>query len=183
MFSLAEAKRFLNEPLSDTTNDAELADMINVTTEIVESKVGPVIPKTYTERVSGGWALPLRHGPIISVTSITPWMPGIGGETVQPSSVTIDTKSWILYRNVGFWRGPYNVTYLAGRSIIPYSIMMGAKDILDHLWETQRGASMVGPGAPMDDVAFETRPNGRVYTVPRAVLEMLHPEGIGPQIG
>lgn len=181
LFSLSDAKRFLNEPLVDTTNDAEIEDMVNVVTEIVESKVGPVVPKTYSEKVQSGQSLPLRHGPIISITSITPWMLGVGAETVSPSQVTINNEGWCLDRNIGFWRGPYNVTYLAGRTSVSYSILMGGKDILDHLWETQRGSSLVGPGAPRDDEAFSVF--GRTYTVPRAVLEMLHPQAIGPQIG
>lgn len=180
LFSVADARAFLNE--QDPNADAELADMINVVTEVVESKVGPVLPKTFSEKVAGGWSLPLRHGPILSVTSITPWMPGVGAETVAVSQVTVNNETWCLDRNIGFWRGPYLVTYVAGRTTIAYSILMGGKDVLDHLWQTQRGSSMVGPGpVTADDEAFNVR--GRTFTVPRSVLEMLHPEAIGPQIG
>lgn len=183
IFPLSIAKTYLNEPLDDTTNDEEIENMLFAVTEIVESKVGPVIPKTYIERVDSGYVLPLMHGPIVSVTSIEPWMPGIGAETVPVNQVTVNYEGWTLERAIGFWRGPYRVTYIGGRmDKIPYSIILGSKEILNHLWETQRGPSLVGPGpAPgSDDESFSV--SGRVYTVPRAVMEMLHPHEIGPKI-
>lgn len=183
IFPLSEAKTYLNEPLTDETNDDDIERFLFAVTEIVESKVGPVIPKTYMERVDSGYVLPLSHGPIISVTSVTPWMPGMAAETVPVSQITIDYEGWCLERNIGFWRGPYKVIYLGGRVNNSYSIILGAKEILNHLWETQRGPSLVGPGAPPANSDESFSIGGRAYTVPRAVLEMLHPEEIGPKIG
>ena len=182
IFPLVEGKNYLNEPLDDTSNDDEIEEMIYAVTEIVESKIGPVIPKTYIEKVDSGWALPLLHGPIVSITSIEPWMSGIGSETVDVSTVTPDYETWCLYRDIGFWRGPYKVTYLAGRTTLSYSIILAAKALLDHFWESQRGPSLVGPGPDneTEDESFSV--SGKVWTVPRGILELLQPEESGPRL-
>lgn len=183
LFSLSEAKAFLNESATNYTIDDELRLMIFAVTEIVERVVGPVIPKTYTEKVQPGWQIALRHGPIQSIVSITPWMSGVGGETVTlNSSVVWDANTQIIDRAIGFFRGPYKVVYTAGRTVIPYAVIQGAKDMLRHLWDTQRGSSVVGPGPGNVDVDNAFNVGGRVFTVPRAVLEMLQGEAIGPQV-
>jgi hypothetical protein len=183
--SLAQAKRHLNMSSLITTDDEELSDFISVVTNIVELRVGDVVRKTYSERYSSDYCIALRHGPVIEVTSIDPWTPGFGGESVALSDITLDPVTWIIERNsgVGFYYGPYRVAYVAGRSVIPANVQNGALEVLAHIWETQRGETIIGPapGPGEDDQAFAIA--GRAWTVPRSVLETLAPHDVGPRVG
>lgn len=181
IFSIAVAKKYLNEDMTTTTNDEEISDFVDVVTEILESKVGAIIPRTIVERVSGGHTLALSRGPVISLISINPWITGIGTEIVPISSVRVDQETYVVERIYGFWRGPYEVTYKIGRAVIPQVIIHGAKAVLDHLWETQRGSSLVGPNPiSRDDESFSIK--GRLWTLPKSVLEILQPQSTGPRI-
>ena len=182
IFSLAEGKAHLNlDPLS-FVNDDELSFFINVVTRIVEHVIGPVVPRTITEQHDNGYCIMLRHGPVISLTSIGPWL--TAGENINPADCRVNPVTWKIERKSGipFQQGPYAVTFLAGRTIIEPNVMHGAKEILRHIWETQRGPSMVGPGPGLteDDQSFAIQ--GRAWTVPRSVLESLAPESIGPSV-
>jgi len=181
IFSIAVAKKYLNEDMTTTINDEEIAEFVDVVTEIVESKVGAVIPRTLVERVQGGHTLALTRGPVISIASINPWILGIGTEIVPVSAVRVDPDTWTIERIYGFWRGPYEVTYKVGRTVIPQTIIHGAKAVLDHLWETQRGSSLVGPNpVSSDDEAFSIK--GKLWTLPKSVLEILQSQATGPRI-
>jgi len=183
LMSISEAKRYLNEPDADSSNDLEIGEFLNVVTGIVEQFVGPVIPRTVIERCEGGGrGIALRHGPVIEITSVKPWTNY--GETIALTDIRLDPITWVIERRSGipFRMGPYEVTFLAGRQIVTPAILHGAKAVLDHLWETQRGSSMVGPrSVTEDDAAFNFR--GTTWTLPRSVLEILQSEAIGGQIG
>jgi hypothetical protein len=62
-------------------------------------------------------------------------------------------------------------TYTAGYSIIPYNYLMGARTLLQHLWESRRG-----PGGQSGIIGPEELADFRHYTsMPRKVMEMLGP--------
>jgi hypothetical protein len=183
LMSLADGKLYLNIPTTDTSNDREVSDFIDVVTAIVEDQIGPIIPRTVIERHDSGQKLALRTGPVISITSIQPWLVGSWGETVPVGDVRVDPRTWIVERRsmFPFFRGPYEVTFKAGRASIPATVIHAAKVILDHIWETQRGVSVVNPGPVSDDEIFSV--SGRLWSVPKAALELLKPYEIGPSIG
>jgi hypothetical protein len=183
LLSLADAKGHLN--ITSTTNDEEILTFLDVVTVIVENRCGAMLPKTYVERYDGGQRLMLRHGPPVSVTAIEPWYGAGYGETVAPSAIVLDPVTWSIERIDGldFCLGPYKVTYKAGRTVIPPNVLHGGRELLSHLWTTQRGPSTVGvqPAGLSEDELFAVA--GRAYSVPRAVLEMLAPHDIGPGVG
>jgi len=144
VIDLAQAKRHLNILASDTSQDAEIQDMIDAATEWVESRVGPVIRRTYTDTVwASGEVLLLGHAPVISLTSIA----GAYGysDTYAVGDVFLDADAGIvrLATRATWTTNPLAVTYVAGRATIPAAIRTAALLILKSLWETQRGAAAV----------------------------------------
>jgi hypothetical protein len=65
---------------------------------------------------------------------------------------------------------------------LSYSIILGAKAMLDHFWESQRGPSLVGPGPDNESEDESFSVSGKIWTVPKGILELLHPEEGGPKI-
>lgn len=185
LIALDDAKQFLNIDAIDTTDDDELTQYIEVASYIADKRVGACAPRTVTERCEVGSRLVLRYGPPMDdrPISIVPYLGAGMGETVDVSLTKIDHVTWMLDRidGTGFYWGPYAVTYRIGRAIVSPVILQGVRVLLSHLWETQRGASMVGPASmasgPVgsEDVTFAVK--GHVWSVPRAVLELLDVDG------
>jgi hypothetical protein len=179
----AAMKARLNIDSLDTVDDDELDETILVATDIVESKVGAVVPRIWKERQPVGGSLWLRNFPVVSLTSIKPWLTfGVGYDL---SLVRLSQDSGRVERLDGypFIGGPFEVVYIAGRPVVSAAIRQGAKEIIAHLWETQRGGMTFlgsGPGPEADDEMFFSR--GKEYTVPRRVLEMLAPDTIAPRV-
>jgi hypothetical protein len=174
LVSLEDAKAHLDK--SSTVDDDELEELISVATEIVESRVGPVLVRTVVERQGGGQSIWLQEYPVVDVVSIQPWLEfGIG---YAVSGTKLDGDLGRLERMDGypFIGGPFKVTYRAGRPVVTKAITHGAREIVRHLWETQRGGTtFIGPGPdPSEDEMFTV--SGREYSVPRRVLELLAPE-------
>ena len=69
-----------------------------------------------------------------------------------------------------FWYGPWDVVYATGRAIIPERIIHGAKELLRHLWDTQRGQLQAGALAGGETFTSST---GFAFCIPNRVLEML----------
>lgn len=178
--SLAAGKRHINEDMTQTAHDDEIMEFILVGTDIIENVIGAVVMRTITnERHSAGGSLWLRKYPIVSVTSIQPYLTfGVG---YPISLIRWDNDSGRVERLDGypFIGGPFAVTYAAGRQIVSQTIIGAAKQILAHLWETQRsGMSASGPSE--EDVMYAIR--GKEYTVPRRVLELLQPGKKPPRV-
>jgi hypothetical protein len=174
LVSLEDAKAHLDK--TSTVDDDELEELIGVATEIVEDLVGPVLVRTVVERHDGGRSLWLQEYPIVEVVSIEPWLEFGTGFAV--ASTRLDSETGRLERLDGqsFAPGPFKVTVRAGRPVVPKAVSHGAREIIRHLWETQRGGTtFVGPGPdPGEDEMFVV--SGREYSVPRRVLELLAPE-------
>ena len=169
IISMAEAKAHLD--ITSTGDDDELRNFLMCATELVESKVGPCVTRTYTDRVhEGPWQLVLNRRPVISVQSVTStWATGPTWTTAQ---LKVDTEAGIvelLYPWPFMW-GPWDVTFTAGRAIIPERFLQAAKEQLRHLWETQRGSAQAPPLAGEEQF---TASMGMSFTVPRRVIELL----------
>jgi hypothetical protein len=131
-------------------------------TELAEGIVGACVRRTVTnERVMGETLqiIKVSYAPLPTDTSVqsvvSVWSGG-------PSWVTSDL---IVYPDSGtmelagmydFWRGPWKVTYTAGRLVISNSIQMAVKEIIYDMWSTQRpyGPGDYEPG-PEDTARFE----------------------------
>ncbi|MGV9242617.1 hypothetical protein [Streptomyces sp. NPDC003710] len=178
LFSLADAKKQLNNPATSTGDDDELRTYVEATTTAVEYFTGPVVPRTVTEVTQGGTERMLLHTtPVLSVTSITgiePWQLAI-----PVSALDVDADTGVLRRNdwLAFWPGPYRVVYQAGRSSVAANIALAGKLILQHLWRTQYGASrgLTGIGGGEDYAVTEQIP-GLGYAIPNRALQLLQGE-------
>lgn len=170
VLSMAEARAHLN--LTDTADDEELRSWLETVTRVVESQVGEVVPKTYVERHRGGTcSLWLRHRPVISITSIAPWL--TSGTSYAAADVRATESGRVELLTGGrFTGGPFGVTLLAGRTVVQANIRDAGKIILKHLWETQRGASAL----PLQ-AADDTGPiPGFAFAVPNRAIELLAPD-------
>jgi hypothetical protein len=179
LISLEDAKNHLDK--SSTVDDDELEEMISVATEIVESKVGPVLVRQVVERHDVGQSLWLQEYPVVEVVSIAPWLEFGIGYAVGLTRLEAETGRLERLDGYPFTGGPFMVTYRAGRPVVSKAITHGAREVIRHLWETQRGGTtFVGPGPdPGEDEMFVV--SGREYTVPRRVLELLAPEARMPR--
>lgn len=177
--SLADAKLHLNIPAPTTTHDEELRGHVEMATKVCEFFAGPVVVRSYTERVAScGWMM-LEHTPVVSVTTITPWL--TAGATYLAADVAFDPDTGRVERLNGgyFTGGPFRVVYKAGRAIVPANLTMAALAIVKHAWASQRGTQgrtrMGG-----DDTSVVP---GLGFAVPNRALEYLQPNKRGPMVG
>lgn len=153
--TLAEAKTHLN--MTGSSNDAELQRFIDVAETAIGNRVGPLTPVSVTEKHNGGASvIVLRQPRAVSLTSVS----YADGTTSTLSDYDLDTDTGILYWNygtAGYFGGParnVTVTYMAGWASVPEDLRQAVKELVRHLWETQRGAnSGARPGfADTEDV-------------------------------
>lgn len=152
--TLAEAKSHLN--ITVATYDTELQDTIDEAESLIAGRCGPLTSTTTTERVSGGGCgLVVRETPIVSLTSVTP----VNGTAYDVTLMSVDKSAGVIEWTSGtrFATGRYDVVYQSGRSSVPDGLLRGVKELVRHLWETQRGPTR-RPGAPGGDSASNTLP-------------------------
>jgi hypothetical protein len=171
LISLAEAKTHLNK--TSTTDDDEFRGFLIAATELIESKVGACVRRAFTERVydtEGQPGLLLSHRPLLSVTSVTATV--TGGQVWATADLAPDTAAGIvcLPDGAGFWGGPWDVVYQAGRAVIPERFLQACEEQVRFLWDTQRGAA--APSVLQGEEIF-TPSVGAPFTIPRRVLGLL----------
>lgn len=199
ILSLVDARKAINAPATDTTNDADLlATYIPAVTPIVEDIVGPVIVaggRTYTAdggrivmdgggRFGGRYSIVLPS-PVVSVESVTE----NGTALVAGSGYVVNARSGILYRGSSlypfpFYPGTQNVvvTYTAGpyadqASVAPF-IKLGARIILAQLWAVDNTAFRPSFAGSEEDMV--STPSG--FAIPRRAHEVLTPAMLGPSV-
>jgi hypothetical protein len=174
-------KTYLNKDVTLHTDDDELYDMLRVSTEIINDRAGTTARTTIIDerQRGGGMSLWLSKPPVIQVISIVPYL--YYGAIVPVQFTKLDKEAGRVERldAFGFFDGPYKVTY---REIIPAALTHASKEIVRHLWETQRGglSQAIVPYDPQEEEMFVV--SGREYTVPRRVLELIQPESRGPRV-
>ncbi len=171
ILSLAEGKNHIGVD-TWTGDDDELRNFLMAVTEVVESKVGPCVRRSVTQRVSQGTSsqLVLNQFPVISVTSVTSvWTGGPSWTTAQLVTDGDAGTVTVQYGAMPFWWGPWDVVYVAGRAVVAERHIHGAKELLRHLWDTQRGQLQ----APALGGEQFTTSSGWAFTVPNRVLELL----------
>lgn len=167
--SVAEVKKQLNIPADDDSQDDELAAYIAAVTEVVEDIVGPVDPREVTETHPGGTrTLILRLPPALSITSVTE-----DGSVLAAADYTASLDSGVLYRAHGWW-APVTVVYQAGRSSVPASVKLAAKELVMVNFRPQLGGdySPFDTDAPGEGVPGEVRLG---FFVPNRARELLKP--------
>jgi len=191
--SLAEAKDILQ--LSGTTSQDLLLQGFNAAaTDVAEWACGAVVTKQRTEIIrANGRALQLSWAPVRTdlgtpidstyqrngatsngLVSITPLLSY--GFMYDIDQLITDPDTGIVRHAAGFpffytadYLAQYEVTYWAGRTIIPAAIYQGARIILEHLYQVKRGGT-----AAQDLAAGEstTVVPGFGYAIPNRALEL-----------
>ena len=96
-----------------------------------------------------------------------------GGPSWTGSNLVVDQDAGIVDTQLGavpFYYGPWDVVYETGRTVVAERTIHAAKELLRHLWETQRGqlaAPILGGGETF------TASTGMAFSIPNRVLEML----------
>lgn len=174
VLTLAQAKTHLNLSAAVTTDDAELQTMIDAAEATLTQLVGPLQATATTERIRGGCALALRVVPAISLTSVTP----VDGSALTLADLYLDTAASVVTYNSGasFSARYYTVVYSAGRTVSATTnadLLMAIKELVRHLWSTQRGSG-TRPGGPPSDSFSNTVP-GAAHALPFRVTELIAP--------
>lgn len=179
VLTLADAKRHLGKSASVTTDDVELQSVIDAAEAAIGSRTGPLQPTAVTSRVRGqapNLLLPVT--PVISLTSVVAVN---GGDTINVADLTVQSSGvveFIIGWGVAwarFWLPYYDVTYQAGRATCPPDLLFGVKELVRHLWDTQRGRAR-GPG--LDSVGSGAQPAdvvGAAYLLIYRVMESIAP--------
>lgn len=162
VLALTDAKRHLN--ISSDQHDYELQDFIDSAERTLAHWVGPLEPTPVTQQVTvpdGRGTAYLSVTPVVSLTSVTR-----GGTTVDVTSLLADAGEGIVTLSPG----AYTVGYVAGHDPLPADLLQAVKELLRHLWTTQRGSG-VRPGQGQT----EQQQPGAGYLLPYRVQELISP--------
>lgn len=192
----ADAKRSLRLASYDAQEDDFIREFNEAVTAVVEWYCGPVLVQTVVEELRvGGLTVMLSKPPVISLTAWTsvpsqfsadtsrvvpapasPMFPVmVYGVTYPLSQLYADPKRGEVRHTAGlpFYYGPFLWQYQAGRPVIPMCITNGARIILRHLYEMERGGQGGTAIGQADEETVQT-PFG--FSVPNRALEMMAPE-------
>lgn len=166
LLSLADARATLNYDAGDTSDDEEIRDYLDVATDLLERRIGPVIPRAITEDVqlAGDGFMP-RQPPVISLTSLTP-VQTLGITLAAADFAVLSTGKVVRKDGLSLYGGWwYTIVYQAGRQgTVPPRFLQAGRLILKDLWDNQRPKG-VRPAIGVDDsiVTGDTWQN--VYTL------------------
>lgn len=135
--SLADIKQQLN--MTSTADDEELRAYLEAATGVIETFLGrAVVRRSFTEEHSATGEIMLNWTPVVSITSVA----SVDGVTTwSPSDLHVSTSGVVTAKASGTaLQGDVVVTYVAGAAVVPGNWTLAARMIVQHLWETQRGA-------------------------------------------
>lgn len=166
--NLDDVKAHLN--IKGVEHDDKLRGFIAAAEAVIAQRVGPLEPTEVTVDLAGGSALALPVYPVLELTSVAS-----AGNTLAHAGFIIDAGAGLVSNGTsGFWlTTPYTVTYSAGRNPCPDDLKLAVKELVRHLWETQRGPT-ARPGTRDSDAASNTVP-GAAYMFPFRVEQLLAP--------
>lgn len=185
--SLREAKEYLNKNALQVQDDEELRDFIDMTTVVLETIKGPIVPRTVTEYQAGGkHYVFLRRRPVLSITSVQEvWGPDdVRTLTAEPDlSVGATTDQYVAdlprgrlrRRDSGFPACfPYGVAnvkivYRVGQSPIQPNVRQAGLNLLAHFWRSTQ--LVTGRSRPRSEFNDETLVAS--YGVPESVRKLL----------
>lgn len=178
VLTLDQAKTHLQLSLDDHDPDDELTAFIAATEASLVTAVGPIEPTEVTRRISGGtYTLVLPVSPAIELTTVTPY----SGTALTVGDLYLDPTTGLVTNNnmSPFVAAYYTVVYSAGRATCPPDLLMAVKELLRHLWKTQRG-QVARPGLMGDDLdpQINNRAAGVLYGEalwPQRVRQLVEP--------
>lgn len=168
VLTLALAKSHLN--ITGSEHDVEIQSMINAAEAVITQRCGPLTSTAVTARVRGGeFALRLPTAPALTLTSVTP----VNGTAITLTDLYLNTRGGRVTYNsgAGFYSRFYDVVYNAGRSTVPDDLLMAIKELVRHMWLTQRGPTR-RPGSQPSDGTANT---GAAHVLPFRVAELIGP--------
>ncbi|GAA4358427.1 head-tail connector protein [Angustibacter luteus] len=132
---LADAKEHLNVTI--TLSDAELQQLIDACEKAIAHWTGPLEPTTKTKRVAGGSSLFLPP-PVISLTSVTPVLPGAVAMDLAGFDIDPETGQVTNYSSLPLYADRYIVVYQAGYTTLPDDLMLAVKELLRHVYSSSQ---------------------------------------------
>lgn len=170
LITLADAKSQLH--IKSANLDGELQTYVDGAIRAVERARGEIIEsRSFTDEMwlSFSTSFMLSRVPVVSLTSVAT-LDGVVTWNVANLHVELNSGAVTVLSGAPV-NGNVAVVYTAGYASPPPDFKLAAKIILQHLWETQRGAD----GAVRSFVtgADETYDPRYSYAVPRRALELL----------
>lgn len=169
VLTLQQAQTHLNMGAQHAT---ELQSFIDAAEAAIAKRCGPLASTATTVRVDGGgFALTLPTTPALSLTSVTP----ADGTALTLTDLYLNTGAGVVTYNSGitFTARFYDVVYNAGRATVPDDLLMAIKELVRHMWQTQRGPTR-RPGSQPSEATANTVP-GAAYMLPFRVSELIAP--------
>ncbi|MEI5520662.1 head-tail connector protein [Streptomyces brasiliscabiei] len=171
IITLAAAKAQLGIDPSDTDDDAELQTFMEAVTAPLERELGRVIEQRTVidefDLPTGTTSVLLRSVPVSTLISIES-VDGSVSWSVDPSVMHVYAESGeVTVLSGPALSGKVVFIYRAGDADVAAHHRLAGLIILQHLWETQRGAMGVNLGGEGETFV----PKG--YAVPRRALELL----------
>jgi len=172
IIDLQAAKKQLNIDPDYTSDDDELQLYMDAVTVPLEKELGHVVElRTFTDLVTvaaGTRSLLLSRVPVADLVSLGR-ADGSATWPVDDSALSVDPDSGLLTVVSGpALSGHLAVVYQAGTADIQPNWKLAGLIILQHLWETQRGAMGVQLGGE-----GEAWTPGRGFAIPRRAVELL----------
>lgn len=179
VLQLQAAKSHLN--LTAGANvDLELQAFIDAAEAAIGRKVGQLEVTTHTERIAGRRnQLEVTHLPLLEVVSIT----AEPGTALDVETLECDPAG-VISSVAGYGRfgaHAYRVVYRAGwldpdddAAELQADLLLAVKELVRHLWSTQRGSGVARPGSRPADTVANTLP-GAGYALPIRIEQLISP--------
>lgn len=196
LLTLDEAKRALNVPLADTTQDTEIASYVTAVSRRIDAMCGPVVVRTVTGELHSGGAGMLfpNMAPVATITSLVEYADTtattLAAETNAAKTADnylVGADGYVIYRRASggdssFPVGRSNVvlTYTAGRysatATVDPRFKQAAAIFLSHLWRFEQGQGSVTFGGPIEGLGIPS------FGTPNAVRDLLADELRAPVV-
>lgn len=190
VLALADAKTHLN--ITGATSDAELQTFIDAAESAIARRIGPLESTSTTARLRGQRAaLVVPKLPAGALVSLTPG----NGTALDVELLELKPSGVLQYADLvgSFPAAVYVVEYEVGWGVLeavdpdaeeltytwdgPADILLAVKEMVRHLWATQRAGSEGGtrrPGSQGAPGLANTLP-GAAYTLPIRVSQLIEP--------
>lgn len=196
LLTLDEAKRALNVPLADTTQDTEIASYITAVSRRIDDMCGPVVIRTVTgELHTGGTSMIFPYmAPVATISSLAEYVgttsTALAAETNATKTANdylVSVDGYVIYRRATggdsiFPVGRSNVvlTYTAGRyattAVVDQLFKQAAAIFLSHLWRFEQGQGSTTFGAFEEGLGIPS------FGTPNAVRDLLADELRAPVV-
>lgn len=187
LVGLAEVKAHLNIPAGDTRQDDELRGFILSASAVVEDVIGAAAQRTIVETNSGGERhVILTHSPVREVTQVTE-----DDQVVDSGDYEVSPYGLVRHKTRRWNSGLHNieVTYVAGRAVVPGNILDATKELIRINWRPQQGGNYNAfDGGANDDfggASLEASLQGNLrlgFFIPNTVTQRLQPNKRGPVV-